>query len=163
MTCPPDRPPTPSRLLVGLGTLGGGDDAVGLLVAEQVADLHLARVQVAVVEDPTALLDLWPGREVVVVVDAVCSGAAPGCLQLLSTGTGLAGLPGLATAVRSPGGTHGFGLAAVAELSRTLGRLPARLHVLGVEAQSFRTGAPLSPQVARALPAAVRAAADLLT
>ena len=40
------------------------------------------------------------------------------------------------------------------ELGRALGRLPDRLVVVGVEAEGFDHGAPLTPQVAAAVPIA---------
>jgi len=51
-------------------------------------------------------------------------------------------------------GTHAFGLGAVVELARALQRLPDRLVLVGVEAESFDHGAPLSPAVRSAVDAA---------
>ena len=116
-----------TALVVGLGNPDRGDDAVGAEVARAVADRGLPRVQVVEHEDPTGLLDVWAGHDPVVVVDAVRSG-----------------------------GTHAFGLGAAVELARALHRLPDRLVVIGVEADTFEYGAPLSGPVA----AAVQPAAD---
>jgi len=46
------------------------------------------------------------------------------------------------------GGTHSLGVADVLELGRTLGILPQRLFVVGVEADSFEHDAELSPTTA---------------
>lgn len=132
-------------LVIGLGALDRGDDAVGAAVASAVA-ARMSGVTVVAHEDPTGLLDVWAGHDPVVVVDAVRSGAAPGTVHRLETVP--AGL--------GPGSTHGIGLADVVELGRALGRLPGRLVVIGIEAERFDHGAPLSAAVAAAVPVAAR-------
>lgn len=149
-------------LLVGLGSPDRGDDAVGPAVARAVAARRLPRVEVVEHEDPTALLDLWSGRCLTVVVDAVRSGAAPGTLVVLETGQADAALPQTAWAATGRGGTHSFGLAGAVELARALGRLPRRVVVLGVEAERLEVGEPLSPPVAGAVGRAVEVAVRLL-
>ena len=100
-------------LVVGLGSPDRGDDAVGMHVARAVAAREDPRVEVLEHEDPTDLVELWTGRERVVVVDAVCSGAGavPGDVRVLETGAGLDPLPEDAWAGTDRGGTHAFGLA----------------------------------------------------
>jgi hydrogenase maturation protease len=147
-------------LVVGLGQCDRGDDAVGVVVARAVDALALAGVDVLVHEDPTALIESWSGRRLAVVVDAVRSGSPAGTLRVLETGAAAAPLPESAWAGTGRGGTHAFGLAAAVELARALGRLPQRLVVVGVEAVAFDYGAPLSPGVAAAVPAAVDGVVD---
>lgn len=121
-----------------------GDDAVGTLVADRLR--AVAGVEVVRVGDPTDLLNLCPGYERVVVVDAVCSGAPPGTLHRWDVGTAPLperGFRGLST--------HGLGLREVVDLARSLGLLPPRMVVLGVEGRSFQLGAPLSEEVRQAL------------
>ncbi len=156
MTASRPVPPQPV-LVVGLGSADRGDDAVGGHVAREVAALADPRVVVLEHEDPTDLIELWTTRERVVVVDATCSGAAPGTLRLLETGADHAPLPEAAWARTGRGGTHAFGLAAAVELARVLRRLPARVTVVGIEAGTFEPGAPLSAAVAAAVPDAVAA------
>jgi hydrogenase maturation protease len=138
-------------LVVGLGSLDRGDDAVGVLVAREVQARALPGVQVVEQEDPTALLDLWTGRRLAVVVDAVRSGGEPGALVRLETGDGQVPLLDSAWIDSGRGGTHGFGLAGAVELSRALGTLPARLVLVGIEAARFEPGDPVSPPVAAAV------------
>ena len=58
--------------------------------------------------------------------------------------------------------THAFTVAQAIELARSLGRLPARLVVVGIEGRSFEAGAALGPAVAAAIePAAERVLALL--
>jgi hydrogenase maturation protease len=142
-------------LVVGLGEVDRGDDGVGVVAARRVAALRLPGVVVAAHHDPAALLDVWEGHDRVVVLDAVCSGSAPGMVHRLLVGAGQPPLPVSAWAATGQGGTHAFGLATVVELARALHRLPAHVVVLGVEAVSFHEGEPLSEAVAAAVPGLV--------
>lgn len=146
-------------LVVGLGHPDRGDDAVGLVVAREVAEVVDAGMDVVEHEDPTDLPLLWAGRERVVVVDAVSSGrgVAPGTLHVLRTGAGREPITDEAWSGTGRGGTHAFGLAAAVELARALGRLPEEVTVVGIEACSFDHGSPLLPAVGAAVPAAVAA------
>lgn len=148
-------------LVIALGSADRGDDAVGGLVARAVA-ARLPTVAVVDHEDPTALLDLWAGHTPVVVVDAVRSGAPGGTLHQLEAGSAAGPLSARSWAGSGRGSTHAFGLAEVVELARALGRLPERLVVVGVEAERFDHGAPLSPAVAAAVPDAVERVAEAL-
>ncbi|HLN79026.1 MAG TPA: hydrogenase maturation protease [Nocardioidaceae bacterium] len=138
-------------LVVGLGTPDRGDDAVGPLVARAVAAEGVPGVEVVEQEDPTALVELCSGRDLVVVVDAVRSGAEPGSVVVLEVGAGSGPMSEAAWRGTGRGGTHAFGLGPAVELARALGRLPERVVVVGVEAESFEPGEPLSPAVADAL------------
>ncbi len=148
-------------LVVGLGHPDRGDDGVGPVVVRAAARRLGPDVEVLEHEDPTDLALLWAGRERAVVVDAVRTPAgAPGRVHVLRTGAGSAPLGADDRARTAAGGTHVFGLAAAVELSRALGTLPAEVTVVGVEAADVGPGAPLSPQVATAVPAAVAAVLD---
>lgn len=149
----------PATLVVGLGSPDRGDDAVGVHVARAVAALAGPAVEVVEHEDPTDLIELWSGRDRVVVVDAMCSGtgAAPGTVRLLETGAQLSPLPESAWLRTGRGGTHAFGLATAVELARALRRLPPRVTVVGVEAGGLEHGSPLSSAVEAAVPGAVDA------
>ena len=152
-----DAAPGLGGLVIGLGSPDRGDDAVGRAVVRAVAEQAGPGVRVLEHEDPTALLDLWSGGDLVVVVDAVHSGEPPGTIHQLETGEGASAMPPRAWAATGRGGTHAFGLAAAVELARALHRLPARLVVVGVEAESFGYGEPMTGPVAAAVePAAAR-------
>ncbi len=162
MTRPSDQSGWPPIMVVGLGSTDRGDDAVGPAVARTVAVLDLPGVVVIEHEDPTDLIELWSGLETVVVVDAVRSGAPPGTLHVLETGAN-----GARLVEGSPwggsGGTHAFGLPAAVELARALGRLPRQVVVVGIEAEQFDHGSPLSPAVAGAVAAAVDTVVEMLS
>lgn len=126
-----------------LGNRYRGDDAVGLLAADR---LRAIGVEVQECEDePTRLLDSWAGLDLLVLVDAVRSGAAPGTVHRVDVSSGT--LPeelGLTS-------SHAFGLAETVELARALDRLPKRVVVYGIEGASFAAGAELTPAVAGAV------------
>ncbi len=141
-------------LVVGLGSVDRGDDAVGVLVVRQVAEVP--GVDVVEVSDPSRLVDLGAGRDVMVLVDAVSSGSAPGTVHVLEVGE-------RALPIGSAGAsTHWVGLGEVLELARVLDMLPARVVLVGIEAGSLEHGSGLSASVREAVPAAVRGVLELL-
>ncbi|MFC6238158.1 hydrogenase maturation protease [Longivirga aurantiaca] len=144
-------------LIIGLGNAARGDDAIGVEVARRIAAQGLDGVEVAETDDPTGLLDLWAGAESAVVVDAMVSHGSPGTVACFDVAVDR--LPGDGW---SAGGTHALGLAAAVELSRALGTLPARLVIVGVEAQDMAAGAGLSSAVLGAADDAARVALDAL-
>ena len=158
-------PAAPQRLLVGLGSPYRGDDAVGPLIVQRVAqrlDVGSADVRVAVLADPSALLDVLPGIDFALIVDAVSAGRKPGTLVRLEAGADTEALPAALWASTGRGGTHALGLAGCIELARVLGRLPARLLVIGVEAAHFELGAEISAPVIAAVDEAVETITHLL-
>ena len=139
-------------VVVGVGTMGRGDDAAGLLVARALR----GRVPeaVAVLEcdgDPGALIAAWENAPRVVVIDAVRSGARPGTVHRLDASR--------AAAVAGSGdwSSHGLGLAAAIELADALGRRPGGFRVIGVEGECFAAGDAPSSTVLAAVPTAADA------
>jgi hydrogenase maturation protease len=60
--------------------------------------------------------------------------------------------------------THAFSVAEVVEMARTLGHLPQRLIVYGIEGKDFESGLGLSPDIETAAEeAAFRVKAELCT
>jgi hydrogenase maturation protease len=143
-------------LVLGVGCADRGDDGVGCAVARQVAALGLPGVRVVAEAQPLDLLDDGTAADLLVVVDAVRTGRAPGTVLVREIGCGA--LPDWAGAPS----THAIGLDAVVELARALGRMPRRLVLVGVEAAGFQTGEPLSPGVLDAVTAAAEMIAGLV-
>ena len=128
---------------VCLGSPYRGDDAAGSLVAERLRQAGAPLLDCD--DEPTRLLDAWAGLDLVVVVDAVRSGAEAGTLHRVEAVEGK--LPrdlGLAS-------THAFGIAEALELGRALGRAPRHVVVHGVEGERFVMGEPPSPAVVEAV------------
>ncbi len=154
---------SPERVLVaGLGSADRGDDGIGSAVAHQVAravaELGLPGVEVLEHAEPMGLLEAMLDRDLLVVVDAVRSGAAPGTVTARRLG------PQALEARMDPGsaGTHGLGLAMALGLARALDRLPETTVVVGVEAAGIDRGQPLSAAARAALPLAVGAVLECL-
>ncbi len=137
-------------LVIGVGAPFRGDDEVGLKAVEILSkglagdgvDFSLHS------DDPARIMQEWCERESVVVIDAVRSGAAGGSVKRFDIAeTGF--VPHSRTS------SHGNALADAIELSRTLGRLPKSLVVIGVEPVTTDLGQPMSELCAAALPKVV--------
>ncbi len=134
--------------VVGVGSLGAGDDAAGVL-AVRGARTELERLGVEVRELSAAvhLLDALQGADAVVVVDAVrAPNLAPGEIVRVEAQPG-----GLPVELGDPVSSHGLGVAEVIALAATL-PAPPRIVVLGVQVAATRAGASVSGPVAAALP-----------
>jgi hydrogenase maturation protease len=134
-------------IVIGLGNAYRGDDACGLLVARKLRDrvTGVARVLDRPVLGPD-LLELWEGRVLAVVVDAMRTGRPAGTLHRIEVGTHP--LPASLATTSS----HGFSLAQAVALGQTLGRMPRRLILFGIEATAFDPGTPPSAPVEAAIP-----------
>jgi hydrogenase maturation protease len=129
------------RLVIGVGNPGRGDDGAGLEVARRVRSAHALRRENGSYE----LIDLWEGADEVILVDAARSGSPAGTIHFIE-----------ANDETMPGGmlstsTHSFGVAETVELARTLGRLPPRLLIYGIEVSDVTVGGLVSPEVERAI------------
>jgi len=146
----PDSPitrSTDSLLVVGCGNPLASDDSVGL---EVVRRLRAGGVDGAEFVEFTGsdldLLELFDKAQVVLLVDAVHSGAPPGTLHLLP-------LPSTALMTRGASrvSSHGWNLDAVLRLAYSLGRKIRRLMLLGIELQSVTPGDSRTPAVEAAI------------
>jgi hydrogenase maturation protease len=138
-------------LVIGVGNPDRGDDRCGLEVARAVRREvgETARV-VECVGDELGLLDLWDGGELVVVVDGVRSGRPPGTVHRWEVGHDR--LPTSASTTS----THGLSLGEAFALGASVGRLPRRLVLVGIEVERFGVGDPMSAPVAAAVDEAAR-------
>ncbi len=132
--------------IIGLGNSWRGDDAVGLLAARRLRDRVGGPVAVLEAEMiGVDLLDLLKDARMVIVIDAACSGAAPGTIHRLDASDS-------PIALRSESrSTHGMNPAETIELARVLGVLPPTVIVYGIEVDDTEVGHPLSPAVVRSV------------
>jgi hydrogenase maturation protease len=138
-------------LVVGVGNRVRRDDGVGPEVADRVAVLRPDLDVVEMSGDASALLALWADRPLVVVIDAVRTGAAPGTCHRWELRAGSwDSLPPL-----SPFSTHLVGVRDAIDLATALGREPPRLVVVGVEVADLGAGLGLTDSVAAAVDDAV--------
>jgi hydrogenase maturation protease len=132
-------------LVIGVGNEYRRDDGVGLAVVRALAGQLPPGVEVIMQSgEATALMNAWGDANVVILIDAVAVQGTPGKVYRID-----------ANAMPLPAelfsrSTHDFGVAAAIELARTLGQLPSRVIVFGVEGQNFFDGEGLSPLVEQA-------------
>ena len=149
--------------MAGFGSEYRRDDGIGVVVAAQAVAASPTSCNVGPLGDPLDLLGTWNGADLVVVVDAVRSGARPGTIRVLEMDVnpprgleqGIDGGSGEAS-------THGIGLSGVLRLARALGQAPARLVVVGIEGEEFGFGREMSHSVRAAVPEAVRRVVELI-
>jgi hydrogenase maturation protease len=134
-----------SRLtVIGVGNRDRGDDAVGPIVCDLIAERSLPGVETLVFEGSVLDLPLhWSATDRVVIVDAAEPAGKPGRMIEVDV------LARHLTAP-TPVSTHTIDVGAAVELARVLDRLPAALSIIGVEGAAFEFGAPLSPAVRQA-------------
>jgi hydrogenase maturation protease len=134
-------------LVLAIGNPSRGDDALGPLAAQRLAELALPGVEVLTdfqlqVEHALDLL----GRSLVVFIDAAASGSAPFELRPLEP----------AADVRHT--SHSLSPAAVLDTYRRLtGEAPPPARLLAIRGHDFELGAPLSSAASSSLQAALDA------
>lgn len=144
--------PLPTVQVIGVGS-PGGDDWLGWELAERLrASAALAewqgRITVSLHDRPgAALLQAWRGDGLVILIDAVRSGAAPGTLHRFDAAQLMAQPRQLAT--------QGYGVAEAVQLAAALDALPGALQFFGVEIDPGNSELRLSDAVHEALPAVV--------
>jgi len=141
--------------IVGIGNPWASDDGVGSEVVRRLQAEYGVGDQGAIKfmtlpQPGVELLDLMDHCDVLMLVDAVSSGAPPGTLHREEWRPGLLDSRGVERA-----SSHGFGVREVLDLATALGRLPGQVILWGVEVASTEPGEGLSPAVAAAVPSVV--------
>jgi hydrogenase maturation protease len=128
--------------LMGLGNTDYGDDGLGVRLAERLAAAGLPDVIVAGTM-PERFIDaaITADFDYLIFIDAVELGAPPGSAVFLNSGEMAAKFPQIST--------HKISLGLLAKLVEEKGTTKARL--LGVQPESLKTGAGLSPAVGETL------------
>ena len=136
-----------SVVVIGIGNRDRADDALGLMAIDRLQAETLPGVRLATARgDVLKVLDQFEGTELVVMVDAMKSGASPGHILRID-----ASRDAVTAQLENFASTHTVNLAEAIELARALGKLPPKLIIYGVEATDFTLGNDLSPPVASAL------------
>ncbi len=129
-------------LIIGCGNRERGDDAIGIMAAEQLRDLGVPALIHS--GDALALMDLWRGARNVTLVDATMTGAPVGTVHVWDAAH-------LAGAASSSASSHGLGVMEAIAMSRNLGWLPGQLRLYGIEGRRFGMGDGISPEVMQAM------------
>lgn len=130
-------------IIIGIGNRFRGDDALGPLVVDALKGRGLEAVEHS--GEPAGLMEIWAGRENVVLVDCVFSGAASGTIHEFDL------IAEKLPANFSRATSHALGIAEAVEFARVLGKMPPAFRFLGVEGEQVQQGAPLSPVVGDAV------------
>lgn len=137
--------------IIGIGAPAGGDDGVGLVVLEHLRrEIWPAATELHAVADPSSIVLLLGGADLVILVDAVL-GVRPGEVRQLQPEF-------LARGLVTPVSTHGVSVTQALELARRLGpgSMPRRLAIVGIGIGAAAAGAQLlSASVQAAVPCAV--------
>ena len=129
--------------IIGCGNVDRGDDAAGVLVAGRLRALGVETIEQS--GESFSLMDSWMGWDNVILVDATAPSGKPGRISVWNAHTDR--LPEDVF----PCSTHAFGVREAVELARAMNRLPKILLIYGIEGNQFSLGAPLSPEVERAV------------
>lgn len=147
-------------LVIGLGNPLVSDDSVGLRVAQAVRARLAHRRDVVVTEDywgGLRLMERMIGFDRAIVIDAICTGAPPGTIHILTTD---------AVATQRSASVHDVNLPTALAFGRQAGaHLPADPDValVGIEAQDVvNFGEQCTPAVAAVIPRAVEEVVRLL-
>ena len=132
-------------LIIGIGNRFRGDDAFGCIMAEELATQVPKHVSCLEHDgEPAGLMDCWQGKEYVILIDAVSSGAPVG--KVYHFDLSQQALPESFNLYS----THAFGVPQAVELARALNKLPQSIRFIGVEGENFDAGTQLSPPLENA-------------
>lgn len=134
-------------LVLGIGNLLLGDEAVGVRIVEALEQRYRLPAHVEVLDGGTSgmeLMEMMADRDHLIVADAVLTGAAPGSVAVLYDED----IPALFTRKVSP---HQLGLSDVLMALRLTDEFPRRLTLVGVVPASLEPGIGLSTVVSQAI------------
>lgn len=138
-------------LVLGLGNLLCGDDGLGALVAQAIAETRVVPENVKVLDGGTLGLSLLPyieDADRAIMVDAILANAPPGAFVRLEGDE-------VGPAVAARLSVHQVGVSDLVEAARWRGRVPPTLVLLGVVPETTDLGVGLSPAVGSSFPALV--------
>jgi hydrogenase maturation protease len=130
-------------LVIGVGNEFRGDDAIGLIAARRLREYGVLAHEHQ--GDIATLMEKWKGADSLILIDAVAPGHSAGAIYRFDASASALDRELFNTS------THAFGLADAVELSRTLGTLPRRVVVFGIEARNLSIGIDMSPEVEASL------------
>ena len=137
----------PGSLVVGVGNLFRGDDAIGPVVADKIKRLKLPDVKVVVSNgDLTDLAFDFKKCELLIIIDSVSAGASPGTIYRLFPLDEVNAIQ-----MEEKFSTHALGIKDCLKVLREIQMLPDRVIIYGIEGADFRIGKGLSSPVAASL------------
>jgi hydrogenase maturation protease len=148
-----------SSVVIGIGNRFRRDDGAALCVLEVLRDrVPASALLVDSDGEPTRIIDSWTGVELAVVVETVRRWDPPGTVAVVEWNVWT--VPSAAT--QHEHGSHSLGILEAIALGDAVGRMPSRLHVIGIEPEDLGWGEGLSPPIARSIEQAARLVLDYL-
>jgi hydrogenase maturation protease len=137
--------------IIGIGNVLAGDDGAGVELVRRLEARNRGETRYffTSVQGGVDLLEIFPHADIVLIADAVQSGAPPGTIRLLP-------LPSPHVIPRSQAtlSNHGWGLSETLELAAALRQAVPPLWLLGIEVGTVKQGESRSPEVERAIASA---------
>ena len=141
--------------VIGVGSPHGDDAVAWAVIAQARARDWPPGVEFHQVDGGQRLLELLDGRGTLFLIDALAPTGSPGVVRRFVW-------PAPQLEVLRSGSTHDLRPAEALGLADSLGLLPSRVVVWGIEGACFDPCADLSPTVAVAVPALVQAITEEL-
>jgi hydrogenase maturation protease len=141
------NPKLPGVILIGVGNEYRTDDALGVLVARELRRRSPGGIRILENSgEGASLMNAWEGGREVYLVDAIKSGKPPGTVHRIDV------THRQVPRALIPRSSHAFGVPEAIETARTLGELPSKVILFGIEAETFDQGVGLSDSVLRSVP-----------
>jgi hydrogenase maturation protease len=147
-----------TSIVIGVGNRDRGDDAAGPIVCDRLRARSGDTASLRMFVCEGSILDLalhWDHDDHVVIVDAMQPGDEPGRIVTVDATVEPLPMPGAVS-------THEIDVSAAIELARAIGRMPARLLLIGIEAAQTEWCTPPSAAVEAAIDAVVNLVIDEL-
>ncbi len=132
-------------MIIGIGNELRGDDALGVYVVRELQDQNpdLATYHIES-DDPTRLIELWAGKDVVIVDAIDAEGMDSGKVYVVTS------LDELLTEEEYLFSSHSLGLKQAIELGKSLAKYPKSCFFIGVQGRNWRLGDDMSKAVYQA-------------
>lgn len=146
-------------LIIGCGNPYAGDDAAGPFFIRRLDQSPLFDCDLlSLVHPDVSLLESFHDRDLVVIIDAVSTGSAPGTVHVVE-------LPDPRVEPRSFAGMsgHALGIGELLDLGRALGRKLPRIVLVGIEIAQAEPGSAMSREVTASVDALVSRFRQVLT
>jgi hydrogenase maturation protease len=132
-----------SIVVIGIGNEERADDGAGICVARMIAAAAPKSTRtLECAGDVSSLLELWKSGECVFIVDCVITKAETGTIFRFDVSTDE--LPPIFPRRAS---THTWSVADSVRLAGSIGIMPERLVIYGIEGGEFSLGGAISPRV----------------
>jgi hydrogenase maturation protease len=132
-----------TTVVAGLGS-PFGDDRAGWRVIEKLRQRTQLPARLILLHEATQLIEQLAGCRRLIVVDACRSRRRDGEVTRLEW-------PDPRIAAMHSHSTHGVGLASALQLAERLGRLPARVEIIGIEIGNFHLLDEMSPDISESV------------